>query len=77
MTQFFGLFALSGKATSFMAPLLIGTIAALWGLSHALVAEQEAKTQARIAGEEKAKLSPQPIRRATSSTRSVEFASSS
>lgn len=35
--------------------LLAGTIAALWGLSHALEAEQEAKTQARIADEEKAK----------------------
>ncbi|MFT3881623.1 MAG: serine/threonine-protein kinase [Gemmatales bacterium] len=35
--------------------LLIGTIAALWGLSHALDAEQEAKAQARIAEEAKAK----------------------
>jgi len=31
MTEFFGLFALSGKATAFMAPLLIGVVTSLTG----------------------------------------------
>ena len=35
VTQFFGLFALSGKVTSFMGPLLVGAVTAATGSQKA------------------------------------------
>ena len=35
MTEFFGLYALAGKATSFVAPMLIGFMTSMTGSLHA------------------------------------------